>query len=56
MGCIYRSNNLRRTGQINEIGQLNLVSALARTVNGYLAHYVRVLFMHIFEDCFKLDV
>lgn len=34
--------------------RLNLVSTLARSVNGYLAHYIRTLFMYIFKDCFKL--
>ena len=36
--------------------RLNLVSTLARSVNGYLTHYIRVLFMYIFKDCFKLEV
>ncbi len=36
--------------------RLNLVNTLARSVNGYLAHYVRCLFMFVFKNCLKLGV
>lgn len=36
--------------------RLNLISSLPRSVNGYLAHYVRTLFMYVFKDCLKLEV
>ena len=36
--------------------RLNLVSTLARSVNGYLTHYIRVLFMYVLIDWFKLEV
>lgn len=36
--------------------RLNLVNTLARSVNGYLAHYVRCVFMYVFKDWLKLEV
>ena len=35
--------------------RLNLVSTLARSVDGYLAHYIRNIFMHIFKDWLKVE-
>jgi hypothetical protein len=36
--------------------RLNLVNTLARSVNGYLAHYIRCLFMYVFKDYLRLEV
>jgi len=36
--------------------RLNLISTLPRSINGYLSHYIRVLFMYVFKDWLKLKV
>lgn len=36
--------------------RLNLVTSLPRSVNGYLSHYTRCIFMYIFKDWLKVDV
>ena len=36
--------------------RLNLVNTLARSIDGYLAHYIRCLFMYCFKDWFRLEV
>jgi hypothetical protein len=36
--------------------RLGLVNSLARSVGGYLAHYVRCLFMYVFKDYLRLEV
>jgi Transposase DDE domain len=36
--------------------RLGLVNTLARSVNGYLAHYIRCLFMYCFKDWLRLGV
>jgi hypothetical protein len=36
--------------------RLGLVNTLARSVDGYLAHYIRCLFMYVFKDWLRLEV
>jgi len=36
--------------------RLNLVTSLPRSVNGYLSHYMRCLFMFVFDKWFEIEV
>ncbi|NJN12185.1 MAG: IS982 family transposase [Richelia sp. RM1_1_1] len=36
--------------------RLGLINTLARSVDGYLAHYIRCLFMYCFKDWLRLEV